>query len=94
MAWRGRSDFLETAQTYTGGKAAEVTPLTDATNIATDLSLSNNFTVTLSGNRTLTTPQAKLLGKVDQSLSSKIRPEAELWLMAVTGILSAEQCQC
>ena len=34
--------LLETAQTYTGGKAADFTPLTDATNIATK-SLSNNL---------------------------------------------------
>ena len=55
--------LLETAQTYTGGKAAEVTTLTDATNIATDLSLSNNFTVTLSGNRTLANPTSKVVGQ-------------------------------
>lgn len=55
--------LLETAQTYTGGKASEITTLTDATNIDIDLSLSNNFTVTLAGNRNLNNPTNKVAGQ-------------------------------
>lgn len=55
--------LLETAQTYTGGKASEVTTLTDAANIDIDLSLSNNFTVTLAGNRNLNNPTNKVVGQ-------------------------------
>ena len=51
------------SQSRSGGRAAEVTTLTDATNIATDLSLSNNFTVTLGGNRTLANPTSKVVGQ-------------------------------
>lgn len=48
---------LYTNNTFTGG-AQVVTPvvLTDAASIATDASLSNHFTVTLGGNRTLSNP--------------------------------------
>ena len=55
--------LLETAQTYTGGKAAEVETLTDQANIAIDLSLANNFTVTLGGNRNLSNPTSKVVGQ-------------------------------
>ena len=43
-------------QTYTGGQVGAVLSLTDAANISTDLALSNNFQVTLGGNRTLDNP--------------------------------------
>ena len=43
-------------QTYTGGQVGAVLSLTDAVNISTDLALSNNFQVTLGGNRTLDNP--------------------------------------
>jgi hypothetical protein len=47
---------LDSPQTYTKGQRGEVTTLTDAATIATDLNDSNNFAVTLGGNRTLSNP--------------------------------------
>ena len=44
------------ANTWTAGQRGEVTTLTDAASIATDLNDSNNYTVTLAGNRTLANP--------------------------------------
>ena len=54
---------LDTAQNFT--KAQGVTPvaLTDGANIATDASLSNVFTVTLGGNRTLDNPTNLVAGR-------------------------------
>lgn len=46
----------DVAQTFTAGQRGEVTTLTDAANISTDLAASNNFQVTLAGNRTLDNP--------------------------------------
>lgn len=59
IAW-----FKGLVNTYT--KAQGVTPvaLTDATSIATDASLSNNFTVTIAGNRTLANPTNLVAGHV------------------------------
>lgn len=56
--------FKGLVNTYT--KAQGVTPvaLTDATSIATDASTSNNFTVTLAGNRTLANPTNLVAGHV------------------------------
>lgn len=47
---------LDTAQTYTKAQRVASVALTDGANIATDASLSNVFTVTLGGNRTLDNP--------------------------------------
>ena len=47
---------LSAANTWTAGQRGEVTTLTDAASIATDLNDSNNYTVTLAGNRTLANP--------------------------------------
>ena len=47
---------LSAAQTFTAGQRGEITALTDATSIATNLALSNNFSFTLAGNRTLSDP--------------------------------------
>jgi len=47
---------LADAQTFTGAQRGEITALTDASSIATDLALSNNFAITLGGNRTLANP--------------------------------------
>ena len=47
---------FETAQTFTAGQRGEVTTLTDGANISINLADSNNFTVTLAGNRTLDNP--------------------------------------
>ena len=46
----------DVVQTYTASQIGEVTALTDASSIATDLALSNNFAITLGGNRTLANP--------------------------------------
>ena len=47
---------LADAQTFTGAQRGEITALTDASSIATDLALSNNFAITLGGNRALANP--------------------------------------
>ncbi len=47
---------LNTVQTFTKGQVGEITALTDGATITPDLSDSNNFSVTLGGNRTLANP--------------------------------------
>lgn len=54
---------LSAAQTFTAGQRGEITALTDAASIATDLALSNNFSVTLAGNRTLANPTNIVAGQ-------------------------------
>ena len=54
---------LADAQTFTGAQRGEITGLTDAASIATDLALSNNFSVTLAGNRTLANPTNIVAGQ-------------------------------
>ena len=60
---------LAGAQAFTGVKTfnaaavGEVTALTDGATIATDLALSNNFSVTLGGNRTLGQPTNQAVGQ-------------------------------
>ena len=60
---------LAGAQSFTGVKTfnaaavGEVTALTDGATIATDLALSNNFSVTLAGNRTLGQPTNQAVGQ-------------------------------
>ena len=46
----------DTAQTWTKGQRGEITALTDGATITADFSDSNNFSVTLGGNRTLANP--------------------------------------
>lgn len=46
----------DVAQTFTAGQRGEITALTDASTITPDLADSNNFSVTLGGNRTLANP--------------------------------------
>ena len=53
----------DTVQTYTASQIGEVTALTDGASIATDLALSNNFSVTLAGNRTLANPTNVVAGQ-------------------------------
>ena len=64
---------LSASQTFTAGQRGEVTTLTDAASIATDLALSNNFAVTLGGNRTLANPTNIVAG---QSGSIKVAQDA------------------
>ena len=47
---------LAVAQSFTKAQRGTVVSLTDAATIAVDLSLGNNFSVTLAGNRTLGAP--------------------------------------
>lgn len=54
---------LDTAQVFTASQGITPVALTDAATIATDASLSNIFTVTLGGNRTLGNPTNLVAGK-------------------------------
>lgn len=54
---------LDVVQDWTAAQSGEVTTLTDAASIALDLSLSNNFVVTLTDNRTLANPTNKVVGQ-------------------------------
>ena len=54
---------LADAQTFTGAQRGEITALTDASSIATNLALSNNFSLQLSGNRTLANPSNIVAGQ-------------------------------
>ena len=67
---KGAGDVtLAGAQSFTGVKTfnaaavGEVTALTDGATIATDFALSNNFSVTLAGNRTLGQPTNQAVGQ-------------------------------
>lgn len=51
------------SDTIDHGVAGKITALTDAASIATDLALSNNFSVTLAGNRTLANPTNIVAGQ-------------------------------
>lgn len=54
---------LDTAQTWTKGQRGEITALTDGTTITADFADSNNFSVTLGGNRTLANPSNLTAGQ-------------------------------
>ena len=54
---------LDVVQNWTASQAGEITALTDGTNITTDLALSNFFSVTLAGNRTLDNPTNIVAGQ-------------------------------
>jgi hypothetical protein len=47
---------IDTAQTFTKGQRGEITVLTDGATITPDFADSNNYSVTLAGNRTLANP--------------------------------------
>jgi hypothetical protein len=53
----------DVVQTYTASQRGAITALTDAASIATDMALSNNFSVTLAGNRTLANPTNVVAGQ-------------------------------
>ena len=53
----------KTGGTMTGAAIGAVVALTDATSIATNLALSNNYSVTLAGNRTLANPTNTVAGQ-------------------------------
>lgn len=54
---------IDTAQTFTKGQRGEITTLTDGSTITPDMADSNNFTVTLGGNRTLANPSNLTAGQ-------------------------------
>ena len=54
---------LAVAQAFTKGQAGTPVALTDASSVAIDLSLANNFTLTLAGNRTLGAPTNTTAGQ-------------------------------
>jgi len=54
---------LDTAQTWTKGQRGEITALTDGATITPDFADSNNFSVTLGGNRTLANPSNLTAGQ-------------------------------
>jgi hypothetical protein len=54
---------LDGANRWSAAQRGDVVTLTDAANIATDMSLGNNFTVTLAGNRTLDNPTNQVAGQ-------------------------------
>tara|TARA_R110002167_G_scaffold8556_4_gene39182 strand:+ start:2934 stop:3521 length:588 start_codon:yes stop_codon:yes gene_type:complete len=54
---------VDAVHTFTAGQRGEITALTDAASIATDLALSNNYSVTLAGNRTFANPTNVVAGQ-------------------------------
>jgi len=54
---------LDTPNEWTKGQRSEITVLTDATGIDIDLDNSNNFQITLGGNRTLNAPTHQVAGQ-------------------------------
>ena len=54
---------IDTAQTFTKGQRGEITALSDGATITPDLADSNNFSVTLGGNRTLANPSNIVAGQ-------------------------------
>ena len=54
---------MTSSDTIDHGVAGTITVLTDVASIATDLALSNNFSVTLAGNRTLANPTNIVAGQ-------------------------------
>ena len=53
----------DTAQTYTAAQRGTITTLTDGATITPDFAESNNYTVTLGGNRTLANPSNLTAGQ-------------------------------
>jgi hypothetical protein len=54
---------IDTAQTFTKGQRGEITTLTDGATVTPDMADSNNFTLTLGGNRTLANPSNLTAGQ-------------------------------
>jgi hypothetical protein len=63
QAYSANTAFLNVAQAFTKAQRGTPVALTDASSIATDLSLGNNFSVTLGGNRTLANPTNIVAGQ-------------------------------
>jgi len=56
QAYSANTAFLNTAQTFTASQRGTITALTDGATITPDFSVTNNYSVTLAGNRTLANP--------------------------------------
>ncbi len=54
---------LDVVQDWTAGQSGQVTALSDGANIALNLALTNNFSVTLGGNRALDNPSGEIAGQ-------------------------------
>jgi hypothetical protein len=54
--WGSMDDFLSRANVWVGPQAGQFKMLTDAANVAVDLSLGNNFALGIGGNRVLQNP--------------------------------------
>ena len=64
LTWAAAGDAsLDTAQTFTKGQRGEITALADGATITPDFADSNNFSVTLAGNRTLANPSNLTAGQ-------------------------------
>ena len=63
QAYDADNAVTDAAQTFTAGQRGEITALTDGASIAVDLADSNNFSVTLGGNRTLANPSNVVAGQ-------------------------------
>jgi hypothetical protein len=63
QAYDADNAVTDVAQTFTAGQRGEITALTDGASIAVDLADSNNFSVTLGGNRTLANPSNVVAGQ-------------------------------
>ena len=64
MNTKGTGDAsLDTAQNWTKGQRGEITALTDGATITIDMADSNNFSVTLGGNRTFANPSNDTAGQ-------------------------------
>lgn len=63
QAYNVATALTSAAQTFTAGQRGEITALTDGATITPDLADSNNFSVTLGGNRTLANPSNIVAGQ-------------------------------
>ncbi len=59
----GGSGSVSSVNTWTAGQRAEITTVTDATSLDINLDDSNNFQITLGGNRTLNAPTNQVAGQ-------------------------------
>lgn len=63
QAYNANNAVTNAVQTFTSGQRGEITALTDGSTITPDLADSNNFSVTLGGNRTLANPSNIVAGQ-------------------------------
>lgn len=63
QAYNANNAVTNAVQTFTSGQRGEITALSDGATITPDLADSNNFSVTLGGNRTLANPSNIVAGQ-------------------------------